>query len=164
MHSIEHGTYMDEELFALMRKHGTIYVPTITAGEFVSEMAKDPNYYPPIVRPKAARIGQQIKRTFAAAYKAGVAFAFGTDAGVYVHGDNAREFELLVEAGVPANIALQSANRHAAELLGEWAELGSIEAGKRADIIALPGDPVADISLVHKVEFVMKDGVVHKRP
>ncbi|HEU4812997.1 MAG TPA: amidohydrolase family protein [Xanthomonadaceae bacterium] len=161
--SIEHGTYMDDELFALMKEHGTWYVPTIHAGRFVAEKAKVDGYYPDIVRPKAARIGSQIQATFAKAYKAGVNIGFGTDMGVGPHGDNAREFLYMVEAGMPAAEALQAATIDAAKVLGVD-DQGVIEAGKRADIIAMPGDPVADIDAVLGVDFVMKDGKVFKRP
>ena len=161
--SIEHGTYMDDELFALMKDHGTWYVPTIHAGRFVAEKAKIDGYYPDIVRPKAARIGSQIQATFAKAYKAGVNIGFGTDMGVGPHGDNAREFLYMVEAGMPAAEALQAATIDAAKVLGVD-DQGVIEAGKRADVIAMPGDPVADIDAVLGVDFVMKDGKVFKRP
>ena len=159
--SIEHGTYMDDEIFALMKKHGTWYVPTIHAGRFVAEKAKVDGYYPDIVRPKAARIGSQIQATFAKAYKAGVNIGFGTDMGVGPHGDNAREFLYMVEAGMPAAEALQAATVDAARVLGVD-DQGVIEAGKRADIIAMPGNPVDDIRAVLGVDFVMKDGQVFK--
>lgn len=162
--SIEHGTYMTDEIRRLMKEKGTWYVPTISAGVFVAEMAAKPGYYPEIVRPKALAVGPQIQKTFAAAYKAGVRIAFGTDAGVYPHGDNAREFELMVQAGMPANEALQAATRNAAQLLGQWEQLGSIEAGKLADVIAVPGNPLTQIALMKQVDFVMKDGVVQRRP
>ena len=106
----------------------------------------------------------QIQATFARAYKAGVKIAFGTDAGVFFHGDNAREYELMVEAGMPPMEAIQSATTRAAELLGESANLGAIAEGKFADVVAVPGDPLADISVVRRVSFVMKDGKVFKQP
>ncbi len=158
--SIEHGTYMDDELFALMKKHGTWYVPTITAGRFVAEKAKVPGYFPEIVRPKAERIGSQIQDTFARAYKAGVKIAFGTDMGVGPHGDNALEFGYMVEAGMPANEALQAATYRAAQVLGVN-DLGQIAPGFRADVVAVPGNPLEDITLTRKVAFVMKDGVIY---
>ena len=161
--SIEHGTYMSDRVMALMKQKGTWYVPTIYAGRFVAEKAKIDGYYPEIVRPKAARIGGQIQDTAAKAYRNGVKIAFGTDMGVGPHGDNAREFVYMVEAGMPAAYALQAATIHAAEVLGVD-DQGVVEAGKRADIIAMPGDPVADIGNVMKVDFVMKDGVVYKEP
>jgi imidazolonepropionase-like amidohydrolase len=159
--SIEHGTYMDEEIFALMKKHGTWYVPTISAGRFVADKAKVPGYLPEIVRLKAERIGAQIQVTFSEAYKAGVKIAFGTDMGVGPHGDNALEFGYMVEAGMPANEALQAATFRAAQVLGA-SDLGQLEPGFRADVVAVPGNPLADIALTSKVAFVMKDGVVFR--
>ena len=161
--SIEHGTHMDEEVMRLMRQRGTWYVPTIYAGRFVADKAREPGYFPEVVRPKAATIGAQIQDTAARAYRAGVPIAFGTDQGVGPHGDNAREFLYMVEAGIPAAYALQSATLHAATVLGVD-DQGVIEAGKRADIIAMPGDPVADITAVMGVDFVMKEGRVHRAP
>ena len=161
--SIEHGTMMTDEIMSLMKQKGTWYVPTIYAGRFVADKAKIDGYFPEIVRPKAQRIGAQIQRTAGDAYKAGVKIAFGTDMGVGPHGDNAREFVYMTEAGMPAAYALQAATIRAAAVLGVD-DQGVVETGKRADIIALPGDPVADIGNVMKVDFVMKDGVVYKRP
>ena len=161
--SIEHGTYMDEEIVALMKRHGTWYVPTISAGRFVADKAKIDGYFPEVVRPKAARIGALIQDTFARAYRAGVKIGFGTDMGVGPHGENAREFLYMVEAGMPAAAALQSATVRAAEVLGVD-DQGTLEPGKRADIVAVPGDPLADIGVVMDVAFVMKDGVVYKAP
>jgi imidazolonepropionase-like amidohydrolase len=161
--TIEHGTYMTDEVMALMRKHGTWYVPTISAGRFVAEKAKIDGYFPDVVRPKAARIGSLIQATAGRAYKNGVKIAFGTDMGVGPHGENAREFIYMVEAGIPAAVALQTATVRAAEVLGVE-DQGVIEVGKRADIIAMPGNPVDDINAVMKVDFVMKDGTVHRQP
>jgi imidazolonepropionase-like amidohydrolase len=161
--SIEHGTYMDDEIFALMKKHGTWYVPTISAGRFVADKAKLPGYYPEIVRPKAERVGAQIQQTFGKAYRAGVKVAFGTDQGVAPHGENAKEFVYMVEAGMPANVALQSATLNAAEVLGA-SDLGQLAPGFRADVVAVPGNPVDDISVMTNVGFVMKDGAVVAAP
>ncbi len=122
-----------------------------------------PGYYPPQVAEKAAAIGPLILGTAGRAYKAGVKIAFGTDAGVFPHGQNAHEFELMVQAGMPAMFALQAATTHAAELLKHEKDLGSVTAGKLADLIAVPGNPLDDISLMKRVSFVMKDGVVYKR-
>ncbi len=160
--SIEHGTAMDAADMALMKQHGTWYVPTITAGEFVAGKAKVPGYYPPQVAAKAAAIGPRILATAGKAYRAGVRIAFGTDAGVYPHGDNAREFAYMVEAGIPAMAAIQAATVNAAALLHHPNELGRIAPGYRADVIAVTGDPLADVSLLQHVGFVMKDGVVFK--
>ena len=147
----------------MMKQKGTWYVPTLYAGRFVADKAKIDGYYPDIVRPKAARIGAQIQDTAAKAYRNGVKIAFGTDMGVGPHGDNAREFAYMVDAGIPAAYALQAATIHAAEVLGVD-DQGVVEPGKRADIIAMPGDPLADIGNVMKVDFVMKDGVVMREP
>ncbi|MFH1600160.1 MAG: amidohydrolase family protein [Pseudomonadota bacterium] len=161
--TIEHGTYMDDELFALMKKHGTWYVPTVTAGRFVAEKAKIDGYYPDVVRPKAARIGPQIQGTLAKAWKAGVKIAFGTDSGVSLHGENADEFIYMVEAGMPPAEALRAATVHAASVLGRN-DLGTLAPGSIADIVAMPGDPLQDIAVVKKVDFVMKDGKVVRAP
>ena len=158
--SIEHGTLMDDEARSLMKKHGTYLVPTILAGEFVAKKAEIDGYFPEIVRPKAAAIGPQIKSSFKKAYEAGVKIAFGTDSGVSYHGDNAQEFRLMVEAGMPPMEAIRSATVNAADLLGETNRLGSITAGKLADIIAVEGNPLEDISLLEKVAFVMQGGKV----
>ncbi|MBP9644539.1 MAG: amidohydrolase family protein, partial [Pseudoxanthomonas sp.] len=161
--SIEHGTYMSDRVMKLMKEKGTWYVPTIHAGRFVAEKAREPGYFPDIVRPKAARIGALIQDTAAKAYRDGVKIAFGTDMGVGPHGDNAREFIYMVEAGIPPAHALQSATLYAAEVLGVD-DQGVLEPGKRADVVAVPGDPLADIGVVMDVAFVMKDGVIYKAP
>ncbi|CAN7375206.1 amidohydrolase family protein [Pseudoduganella sp. LjRoot289] len=161
--SIEHGTYMDDEAIALFKKQGAYYVPTISAGRYVADKAKDPEFFSPLVRPKAAAIGPLIQATFGRAYKAGVKIAFGTDAGVFPHGENAREFAYMVEAGMPALEAIRSATLNAAELLNQGGRLGSVEPGYAADIVAVSGDPLKDITVLQQVKFVMKDGVVFKR-
>lgn len=159
--SIEHGTHMSEEVMELMKQRGTWYVPTILAGNFVAEKSKVPGYFSEVVRPKAAAIGPLIRNTFERAYAVGVPIAFGTDTGVSPHGENWKEFLLMIEGGMPAMEAVQSATRSAAILLGEWERLGSIEAGKLADIIAVRGDPLVDSQAFGKVHFVMKGGEVH---
>lgn len=161
--SIEHGTFMDKETMALMKKHGTYYVPTISAGKWVQQKAEIDGFFPDLVRPKAASIGPLIQQTFSEAYKAGVKIAFGTDAGVGAHGDNWLEFVYMTEAGMPAMAAIQSATIEGARLLGMEQELGSIKAGKLADIIAVPGNPLDDIKTLGQVSFVMKDGQIFKR-
>ncbi len=163
VNSIEHGTFMDDEAIELFKKHGTWYVPTITAGKAVGDSAKIPGYYPPVVVPKALETGPQIQKTFAKAYKAGVKIAFGTDAGVYKHGMNWLEFGYMIEAGMTPMDAIRSATISAADLLGEKDKLGSIEAGKLADIVAVDGDPLKDAKSFGKVVFVMKDGMVYKQ-
>jgi imidazolonepropionase-like amidohydrolase len=162
VNSIEHGTLMDDEAIELFKKYGTYYVPTITAGQAVSDSAKKPGYYPAVVTAKAIVIGSQIQSTFSKAYKAGVKIAFGTDAGVYKHGLNWKEFGYMIEAGMPAMEAIKSATMNAADLLGMKDQLGSIEKGKLADIVALDGDPLMDPLVFGKVVFVMKDGVIYK--
>lgn len=160
--SIEHGTFMDDEVISLMKKHGTYYVPTITAGKSVADSAKIPGYYPPFVVAKAIETGPKIQGTFAKAHKAGVKIAFGTDAGVFAHGKNYKEFEYMVEAGMPAMEAIKTATMSAADLLGISDRLGSIEKGKIADIIAVNGNPVQDIKVLSTMNFVMKEGIVYK--
>jgi len=163
IHTIEHGTFMDDEVIELMREHGTYYVPTISAGKFVYDKAmKDPFFFPAIIRPKAIAIGPQIQETFAKAYKGGVKIAFGTDTGVSPHGDNAKEFEYMVEAGMPAIETILSATRTASEALRIDDKLGSIREGKFADIIAVDKNPLEDITQLQHVQFVMKDGKVYK--
>lgn len=158
--SIEHGTYMDEEAIALMKKHNTYYVPTILAGKFVAEKAAIDGYFPELVRPKAAAIGPLIQDTFARAHQAGVNIAFGTDSGVSAHGDNAREFGYMVEAGMTPAQALRSATVNAATMLGISDDYGTLEPGKTADIVAVKGNPLEDISVMMSVSFVMKGGEV----
>jgi imidazolonepropionase-like amidohydrolase len=160
--SIEHGTYMDEEVMRLMKKNGTYYVPTILAGDWVAEKAKIDGFFPALVRPKAAAIGPVIKDTFTKAYKAGVPIVFGTDTGVSAHGENAREFALMVKGGMPPMEAIQSATIVAAKFLGIGDKHGSLNAGKQADIVAVPGDPLEDIGVMESVNFVMKAGSIYK--
>mgnify|MGYP001813684006 FL=1 len=162
--SIEHGTYMEERTMKLMKSKGTWYVPTIVAGRWVAEKSGVEGFFPEMVRPKAAAIGPLIQDTFARAYRMGVPIAFGTDTGVSPHGTNAREFQFMVEAGMPALEAIRSATLHAARLAGVEASLGRIEPGKLADIIAVPDDPRDDVTTMMRVSFVMKDGVIYKQP
>ena len=164
VHSIEHGSLMDVEGMKLMRERGTYYVPTIIAGLWVSEKAKEKDFFSELVRPKAVEIGPKIKDTFGRAYQAGVKIAFGTDTGVSEHGKNAAEFRHMVEAGMPPMKAIQSATLEAAKLLGEQHNLGSLIRGKTADIIAVSGNPLEDISILEEVDFVMKEGEVYKSP
>lgn len=163
INSIEHGTLMDDETRSLMKKHGTYLVPTILAGEFVAEKAEIDGYFPEIVRPKARTIGPQLKANFEKAVKAGVKIAFGTDSGVSAHGDNAQEFKLMVDNGMSAMQAITSATKNAADLLDETENLGSLNVGKYADIIAVKGNPLDDITLLESVDFVMKGGKVIKQ-
>lgn len=159
--SIEHGTYMDDEAMQLMKEYGTYYVPTIVAGKSVADSAQKPGYYPAVIAGKAMAIGPQLQKTFAKAYKAGVKIAYGTDAGVYAHGKNWKDFVYMTEAGMPVLEVLQAATLHAAELIGDD-KIGIVEKDKAADIIAVDGDPSKDINAMGKVSFVMKAGVVYK--
>ena len=162
VNSIEHGTYMDRATAALMVESGTAYVPTMMAMKWLTDRSHDDEALPDEIRAKSENLGSRIDQTVAMAYKEGVWIVFGTDAGVFPHGINAEEFEHMVAAGVPPLAAVKSATIEAARLLGAQDELGSIETGKLADIVAVRGDPLTDISLLKRVTFVMKDGVVYK--
>lgn len=162
VHSIEHGTHMTDEVMTAMREKGTWYVPTISAGRFVAEKAKIDGYFPEVVRPKAASIGPLIQETFAKAYRAGVKIAFGTDQGVAPHGDNGLEFAYMVEAGMPPIEAIKAATVESARLLGMEEQLGTVDVGKLADLVAVEGDPLADIRQMTRVSFVMKGGQVYR--
>ena len=162
--SIEHGTFLDDEGIKLMKERGTFYVPTISAGEWVYRQAQDPNYFPVLVRPKALAVGPQIQGTFAKAYKAGVKILFGTDTGVSKHGDNAREFRLMVEAGMPPMESIRVATSAPAKFLGLDDQVGSIAVGKLGELVGVPGNPLDDITAMERVVFVMKDDKVYKAP
>ena len=161
--TIEHGTHMSDETMELMKKHDAYLVPTITAGKEVAEKAKIDGFYPAIVVPKALAVGPQIQGTFEKAYKKGVKIAFGTDAGVYPHGDNGKEFAFMVEAGMPEMEAIQSATITNAMLLQMENEIGQVKKGFFADIIAVNEDPTKNISTMENVVFVMKNGVIYKK-
>ena len=160
--TIEHGTYMSDETMELMKKHDAYLVPTITAGKEVVEKAKIAGFYPDIVVPKALAVGPQIQGTFARAYKMGVGIAFGTDAGVFKHGDNGKEFGFMVEAGMPAMETIQSATITNAMLLKMENKIGQIKKGFYADIIAVDDNPIKNIATMENVVFVMKNGKVYK--
>lgn len=160
--SIEHSTYADDETFKLYKQHGTYLVPTILAGKTVAELATIPGHFHPTVQEKAARIGPLMQDMFKRAYSAGVKVAFGTDSGVSTHGENGREFQYMVEAGMPPMEAILAATRAGADLLGAPDRIGSIQAGRFADLIAVAGNPLADIGELRRVTFVMKGGVVFK--
>jgi len=161
--SIEHGTFLNDEDMKLMKEHGTWLVPTIIAGKYVQEMAEKPGYYPPQIAEKAKVVGPLIQATAGKAYKAGVKIAFGTDAAVYPHGMNAKEFVYMVEAGMPPMFVIQAATTHAAQLLRHEKDFGSVTPGKFADVIAVTGNPLDDVARLQKVDFVMKAGKVYKR-
>jgi len=160
--SIEHGTLMTPEIMKLMKEKGTYYVPTISAGKFVAEKAKVDGYYPELVVPKALAIGPKIQNTFKEAYKAGVKIAFGTDAAVFPHGENGKEFGYMVEVGMKPMEAIKSATIVPATMLKINDKLGSIEKGKIADIIAVDDNPLDNIATMENVTFVMKEGTVYK--
>jgi imidazolonepropionase-like amidohydrolase len=162
--TIEHGTFMDDEGIKIMKERGTFYVPTISAGRWVFDQAQDPTFFPSVVRPKALQVGPQIQNTFRKAYKSGVKILFGTDTGVSKHGENAKEFRYMVEAGMPAMEAIRSATSATAKFLDLDAQVGSVTVGKLAELVGVPGDPRADITVMERVNFVMKDGKVYKRP
>ncbi|UOB19049.1 metal-dependent hydrolase family protein [Abyssalbus ytuae] len=160
--TIEHGTFMSDETMELMKKYNAYLVPTITAGKEVAEKAEVEGYYPEIVVPKAKEVGPQIQGTFARAYKKGVPIVFGTDAGVFPHGLNAKEFYYMAEAGMPVIEAVKCATVIPAMLLGEEKTLGKIQQGYYADIIAVNENPVENVKTLENVVFVMKDGIVYK--
>jgi len=162
--TIEHGTFLDDEAIALFKSQKAYLVPTIIAGKTVADSAKIKGYYHPMIVPKAIETGALIQEAFAKAYKAGVNIAFGTDAGVFPHGYNAKEFQYMHEAGMPMAEALKIATVVNASILGMDQELGSIDVGKLADIIAVSGNPVEDPRVLMKTTFVMKDGQVYKKP
>ncbi len=161
--SIEHGSILDEEAVALMRERGTYLVPTLMAGYAVERQAKE-GVLSGLRAEKALYIAPLMRRSFRMAVDGGVNIAFGTDAGVFPHGTNAGEFSLMVENGMSPMTALVSATSTAAKLLGVSEDRGSITAGKLADIVAVPGNPLEDIRVMERVMFVMKGGAVVKRP
>ena len=156
--TIEHGTLMSEATMDLMKERDAYLVPTITAGKEVTEKAEIEGYYPELVVPKAKEIGPKIQNTFAKAYKRGVPIAFGTDAGVFKHGENAREFGYMVEAGMPEMEAIQVATIAPAIILKMEKEIGQLAPGFYADIIAVDEDPTQNIKTLENVKFVMKEG------
>jgi imidazolonepropionase-like amidohydrolase len=160
--SVEHGTYMNREIMDLMIDRGTYYVPTLLASDWVAEKAEIDGFFPELVRPKAAEIGPVALGTFTDAYNYGVPIVFGTDTGVSAHGDNAQEFALMVQGGMPEMEAIQSATSVAAKFLGIENTHGSIEIGKQADLIAVAKDPLRDISSLENINFVMKAGLIYK--
>lgn len=161
--TIEHGSFMDAEVAKLMKENNTYLVPTLSAGRYVEEKAKIPNYYPDVILPKIASTMEVLDDTFSMVVKENVPIAFGTDAGVFPHGENAKEFIYMVEAGWSPMLSIKSATITNAKLLGMEDKLGVIESGYLADIIAVDEDPTKDISTMVEVSFVMKDGVVYKK-
>jgi imidazolonepropionase-like amidohydrolase len=162
--TIEHGTFLDDEGIRLMKQHGTYLVPTLSAGRWVYEQGQKPDFFPPIVRPKALAVGPQIQQTFAKAYKSGVKILFGTDTGVNPHGSNGGEFRLMVDGGMPAMEAIKTATSIPAKFLELDDRTGSIAVGKLGELVGVPGDPLTDIGVMERVVFVMKDDTIHKAP
>ena len=160
--SIEHGSFMTEEIMDLMIERGTYYVPTLSAGIFTMEKAEIEGYYPDIIVPKAKFVGAQMQGTFGKAYAKGVKIAFGTDCGVSPHGENAKEFQYMVEAGMKPVDAILSATVEASLLLRIDDEYGKIKEGFYADSVAVKGDPLKDIKILQDVSFVMRHGKVYK--
>jgi imidazolonepropionase-like amidohydrolase len=161
--SIEHGTIFDEDTIGLFLRSGAYYVPTLsTVNGYRARLAADPNAYPPEVLPKILWRISITGQSLQAAVPAGVRIAFGTDAGVSLHGRNADEFELMVQYGMTPMAAIQAATVNAADLLGLSTEIGTLEPGKRADLIAVEGDPLTDVTVLKSVEFVMRDGRIYR--
>jgi len=160
--TIEHGTLIEKRTMELMKEKKAYLVPTISAGKFVAENAKNPGAYPEIIVPKAIAIGAQIQDTFKRAYEFGVPIAFGTDAGVFPHGQNAGEFIYMNEAGMPITEALQLATFRNAEILDQSDRLGQLKKGFMADIVATDENAEENINTLLNVSFVMKGGKVYK--
>ncbi|HTO68383.1 MAG TPA: amidohydrolase family protein [Myxococcota bacterium] len=156
--TIEHGTFLDAESIELFKKTGAWLVPTIVAGKTVEERAKIPGYYPPPVADKARQVGPKLQDALRRALAGGVKIAFGTDAGVYPHGENAREFAYMVDAGMTPMAAIEAATTSASIVLGLEHEIGSLEVGKRADLIATRRNPLVDVLELQRVVYVMKAG------
>ena len=163
--AIEHGTYLDAESIRLFKRNGGYLVPTLMAGDYVARIANSPtNFFTPAQTVKAREVGPRMLDMAGRAHRGGVKIAFGTDSGVSAHGDNAQEFALLVRAGMTPLQAIQTATVNAATHLQLIDRIGTIAPGKSADIIAVRGDPLRDVTELQRVTFVMKDGRVHKRP
>lgn len=161
--TVEHGSQMSESTMDLLVQKGTYYVPTLTAGMSVSDSARVPGFFPEIVRIKAIETGQKIRSVFNQLVKKGARIAFGTDAGVFPHGKNSLEFQYMNELGMSPMECIRSATLVNATVLKIEDKLGSLEPGKIADIVAVPGDPLQDFSVMQKVAFVMKEGKIYKQ-
>jgi imidazolonepropionase-like amidohydrolase len=160
--SIEHGSFLDEEALQMMKQRGTYLVPTLMAGWWLSDRMERGIYFPPPVAAKARAAIASVNKMFQRALEIGVPIGFGTDAAVYPHGRNAHEFTLMARLGMKPIAALKTATSADAELLGMADRIGSLESGKLADIIAVPGDPTIDIEVTERVFFVMKEGKVYR--
>jgi imidazolonepropionase-like amidohydrolase len=162
--SIEHGSFADAESDALMKKHGTYLVPTMLVAQTVTDIARThPEQLNPSSAAKAIAVAPRIRDNLARAYKSGVKIAFGTDQGLAPHGTNAKEFALMVGAGMTPADAIWAATHNAADLIGDANDIGSVEAGRYADIVAVSGDPLTDVTELERVQFVMKGGKVYKQ-
>ena len=161
--TIEHGSFMDEETVQLMKKHNTYLVPTLSAGKYVAAKAKVKGYYPDIIIPKIEKVNTTLKKTFTMVAKSGVNIAFGTDAGVFPHGKNAKEFRYMVDYGWSPMFSIQSATITNGKLLDMEGKLGVLAPGYLADIIATDDDPTQNIATTESVSFVMKDGLIYKQ-
>jgi imidazolonepropionase-like amidohydrolase len=161
--SIEHGSFANEESYALFKAHGTYLVPTLLIADRVYELAKThPEQLPPTSAAKAIAVVPIMMANFNKAYRAGVKIAFGTDESLVPHGENAKEFKLMVDHGMTPIDAIWAATANAADLIGDTADIGSVQAGRYADVVAVSGDPLADVTELQHVQFVMKGGVVYK--
>jgi len=161
--TIEHGSFMDEETVQLMKKHNTYLVPTLSAGKYVAAKAKVKGYYPDIIIPKIEKVDATLKKTFTMVAKSGVNIAFGTDAGVFPHGENAKEFRYMVDYGWSPMFSIQSATITNGKLLDMEGKLGVLAPGYLADIVATDDDPTQNIATTESVSFVMKDGLIYKQ-
>jgi len=161
--SIDHGSFTDESSIKLFKRTGAYLVPTVVAGVTVIEMAEQEGFFPPPIRAKAIAVGAQLMKMLGQVNKAGVKIAFGTDAGVSPHGGNAREFLLMVDAGMTPMESIVAATINAADLLGLSDEIGTIEPGKAADLVATDASPLADIAELSRIAFVMKSGEVYRQ-
>ena len=161
--SIEHGTYADAASYKIMKEHGTYLVPTMLIGQAVYDVAKEhPEQLNPSSAQKAIETVPRMIKNLHDAYAAGVKIAFGTDETIVAHGKNAGEFALMVKAGMTPMDAIIAATGSAADLIGDTKDIGSVQAGRYADIIAVDGDPLKDVTVLEHVAFVMKDGVIYK--
>ncbi len=160
--SIEHGSFLDDEALDMMKQRGTYLVPTLMAVQGLQEKFDRGVYIPPAIAEKARKAIAAIHSTFQRALTKGVKIGLGTDAGVYPHGRNAEEFHQMVRRGMKPVDALKAGTSRDAELLGMADKIGTLEAGKLADVVAVPGDPVENIRQTEHVFFVMKEGVIYK--
>jgi imidazolonepropionase-like amidohydrolase len=161
--SIEHGSFADADSYKLFKAHGTYLVPTLLIAQRVLEIARThPERLPPTAAAKAEAVVPTLEDNFGKAYRAGVKIAFGTDESLVPHGENAKEFALMVAGGMTPIDAIWASTANAADLIGDAQDIGSVQAGRYADVVAVSGDPLKDITELQRVTFVMKNGVVYK--